>query len=1239
MEDCSNHEAQQQSGNPEIAVAKSPRNPKNLSVDAIQLSPVMSTSNVAAKAFRISPTEEGTIMTFVIDAGKNKSKPRIQVPLPTSSGLTRANSGSPRSSSETSTPPRNDMSPRSPQPGQPPLSPANSVPALMKTLSDTGVAGVQRAGSNQKRSHAVIARVNSVESQGGDSEGEEEETEPTEHLFDENSFHQMREQSERYRNSITQAEPSADLSSNAESVMDVPQQPNGAGASGEKRTEAGDRLSKLMWIVNSGKVVEEAATKKVDDEDTPTEVNWLALAALTGSPGKPAQEKWFLSAVDGSDDVQGGLDDDEIIKSMLQHEQEQAQLQRLISGEPEEQEVLEEHTEDADADEEIEEFEEEAPAISLADQIMLQQQAQIIELLHSQQQMQQLQLQQQQQQQSQQQLTQLELVDKLVSQQQQQLLLQLQQQQQQHQQQGQKASVPAEQQSSPSRLQQLKQMQQQEEKENKPGTAEAALEHQREQQGTQGNDQLFTGLKRHASLQKIFQPMNPQIPPENPVSRTSPRNGSSPNMIPPSEEHRQAYVPAGQYSLQNPHGAPQTPLGYGYRENSRTNGPVAFPVGQDHLRTGHQPPGYGYDQPPTPMSYQQGHYTQQHHSNQDPYHPHRQDPNWRRHTSGSEMGSPTASDAGYNARMPPSYDDALSVDNRQMRRTQSSKSVISHHAAPMTPQGEVLHHNKAGMPPLPRHYSPNDAPEYQVYHHSDASVNSRQGPGEQRRLVKAASASSVIGHIHNQSPSHHNAHHQDNYHGQHQGHQQGHQQGHHHGHHHGHHQHHHSSNNSVSHGSVSGNRGYRTPTPPLYEDIHATGLSESYTYAQQPGHHHHRQSHPDNQHSRGRVDDTTKSTTSSSLTQDNESESGSDIVSMNEFNETGGRHMDRHGRQPSTAFGNPYGNDDRHSSYHEHRTLTKKGSGLSVISSISDNDLTTAEKTQETLASKVNSPHFVPSLEVLSTFRPRGLLPFQLIQVTSNFPGSAGYFSGNITLAQESIPKNKGPQGNRPDAVQIGLFSSSLEARRVCQANVPPMWVEETTSCYICQLAFTKLRRGGHCRNCGHYVCSSCSNKTWPSTMVPVYYHNGERNVKICDCCNFLATKFYEALRSGDLDTAQSIYASGNVNTHFPFTMFPSHEYPVHCVAKGGNLELMKWLLEDQYCKLVDDKDVPLKTAAGLTVLAVAAKHGHVELMKYLIHRHKRSVSEITDVNVAIRALHVCLEVSADLVLSLWTLI
>ena len=179
--------------------------------------------------------------------------------------------------------------------------------------------------------------------------------------------------------------------------------------------------------------------------------------------------------------------------------------------------------------------------------------------------------------------------------------------------------------------------------------------------------------------------------------------------------------------------------------------------------------------------------------------------------------------------------------------------------------------------------------------------------------------------------------------------------------------------------------------------------------------------------------------------------------------------------------------------------------------------------------------------------------------------------------------------------------------------------------CWICGQAHTLLLPIHHCRNCGFYVCTNCSCKPWPSGMLPHTYHFQEAVVRVCDTCSLLSDNFYHALRSGDLQLAIAAFTSGNVNLHTPFSLYVSSEYPVHSAAIGGNVDIMKWLVEGRQCTLVDNKSgSPIRTKEGFSVLDLAAHYGHEILVKYLISLRQFSRSDID------RAKSICLYVNTQ---------
>ena len=262
--------------------------------------------------------------------------------------------------------------------------------------------------------------------------------------------------------------------------------------------------------------------------------------------------------------------------------------------------------------------------------------------------------------------------------------------------------------------------------------------------------------------------------------------------------------------------------------------------------------------------------------------------------------------------------------------------------------------------------------------------------------------------------------------------------------------------------------------------------------------------------------------------------------------------------------------------------------------------------------------------EVSGGAKRRVFLPFDISEREGNF-------YPNVHLRQPKLGPNMGPQHNRPPILHLAPSSSRGLAIRHAEVNTPPMWAggSDRRECVICYHSAGLLYKIHHCRNCGHYVCNNCSKKDWPATMLPrTYVPEKESLVRVCDSCSYLQEGFVDSLRVGDVNMAMAFFSTGNVNLHSPMTIYKSEEYPLHAASQGGNIHLVKWLLEVRKCSLRNvDGDV-IRTSEGLTPLAIAAYFGHHELMVYFVRRHGCAVTEIKDFTVLLRGLHSALGVS-----------
>lgn len=219
-------------------------------------------------------------------------------------------------------------------------------------------------------------------------------------------------------------------------------------------------------------------------------------------------------------------------------------------------------------------------------------------------------------------------------------------------------------------------------------------------------------------------------------------------------------------------------------------------------------------------------------------------------------------------------------------------------------------------------------------------------------------------------------------------------------------------------------------------------------------------------------------------------------------------------------------------------------------------------------------------------------------------------------------------------------FPTEREARESAIANAPPKMVpfNESPHCFVCKGKFAVFRRASHCRNCGVCICSSCST-SWSAKMIPDTYNlKKEANVKVCLSCNSLSSSFKKALLAGDYEEAVALYGTGNVNLRSPFPVSNKKDevmHPIHAAVEGGNIDIIRWLIDDHFCpiKLVrtgtgkrgKGADVPISTSKGRSLLSIAIDTVKVDIMRYLVIECGVSIYESVDLNKSLRALEAAL--------------
>jgi hypothetical protein len=242
------------------------------------------------------------------------------------------------------------------------------------------------------------------------------------------------------------------------------------------------------------------------------------------------------------------------------------------------------------------------------------------------------------------------------------------------------------------------------------------------------------------------------------------------------------------------------------------------------------------------------------------------------------------------------------------------------------------------------------------------------------------------------------------------------------------------------------------------------------------------------------------------------------------------------------------------------------------------------------------------------------------------------------------------------DSVKAYSFRHGKEARASAYAIAPPVMLDECKECTICATTFTLFKRPRHCRNCRIVICNNygCCT-TWPKKMIPETFNfKKESNVNVCSSCDVLTKKFKHALLLGQYGTAMELYLTGNINLLVPFAFKRRSDneimYPIHCAIEGKSEELLRWLIDVQYCLIhaesmanaesggvifsvtrmiksfasnTEKKYVfvpTLKTSKGRSVLDIAMKSRDVGILQYLINEKDVSVYEVEELELALGA-------------------
>lgn len=149
---------------------------------------------------------------------------------------------------------------------------------------------------------------------------------------------------------------------------------------------------------------------------------------------------------------------------------------------------------------------------------------------------------------------------------------------------------------------------------------------------------------------------------------------------------------------------------------------------------------------------------------------------------------------------------------------------------------------------------------------------------------------------------------------------------------------------------------------------------------------------------------------------------------------------------------------------------------------------------------------------------------------------------------------------------------------------------------------------------------------SWPAKMIPdTYNFKKESMVNACRSCDWLSTSFRLALLRGDHDRAISLFSTGNVNLHTPFANVKGELfYPVHCAVLGGNLDVLKFLIDENCCPIRSirvggsskealNKVIPIVTSKGRSLLGIAMEGENLKIVRYLVAEKGLSLSSEKD--------------------------
>jgi len=209
-------------------------------------------------------------------------------------------------------------------------------------------------------------------------------------------------------------------------------------------------------------------------------------------------------------------------------------------------------------------------------------------------------------------------------------------------------------------------------------------------------------------------------------------------------------------------------------------------------------------------------------------------------------------------------------------------------------------------------------------------------------------------------------------------------------------------------------------------------------------------------------------------------------------------------------------------------------------------------------------------------------------------------------------------------------FATETDARKFGKAYSPPKKVTGEPRCACCTIKYGSPL--SNCVNCGVQMCVNCSRR-WGVGMVPKTYLYGKKHapsntVRVCKSCDWVSNAFCMALLQGQHNNAVLIHAKGNINLRCTFADIQQEAmFPLHCAVMGGNLDLVKWLVDAHGCPLsvrrspVSGTLQSIQTSEKRTLMDLAMTgRPKIDILQYLVGKNL-SVSDTNDPALAAKTL------------------